>query len=648
VGSAGTTQVTAARRRGDSVHVIPHEPVLTGKAFTVLEKIPTTICTTDTEAASLVADIIQETIRQNEARGRHTVLGLATGHTPIGVYRELIRRHKEQGLDLSRVVTFNLDEYYPMPGNSLQSYRRWMRENFFDHVNIKPENIHIPDGSIPEKDVEAHCQRYEQLIEQAGGIDIQLLGVGRTGHIGFNEPGSSRDSVTRLITLDSVTRRDAAADFFGEANVPRRAITMGVGTILKARRIILMGFGEHKASIIKRAVEGPVTDTVAASYLQEHPNAQVFVDYAAGAALTRVATPWVLGELEWTPDRQHRAVIWLSLQTGKSLLKLDSDDYDAHHLAGLVRQVGSADELNRQVFRKLAGTIANHSSLPNNKRVLCFSPHPDDDVISMGGTLTRLAQRGCDVHVAYMTSGNIAVFDEYAEQMLEFWADLNKTLGFATENSLALVKKVRDFFASKQPGEIDIPEVQEIKGRIRRSEAVAACRSMGIPTQNAHFLDLPFYQTGEVRKRPIGPDDIEIVTFLLRQLRPHWVFVAGELSDPHGTHRLCAEAVYGAIARLRPEEKPETVWLYRGAWQEWEPHVIDMAVPMSRSELQQKIFGIFKHQSQKDKALFPGPYDDREFWQRAEARNTDTANVYNKLGLPEYHAMEAFVRWEGL
>ncbi|GMU19969.1 MAG: glucosamine-6-phosphate deaminase [Phycisphaerae bacterium] len=623
------------------------QPVPVGKAFTALERIPTTVCVTDREAAVRVAGIIAATVRTRNERGQSTVLGLATGHTPIGVYRELIRMHREEKLDLSRVITFNLDEYYPMPPESIQSYRRWMKENFFDHVNIPAASIHIPDGTVPETQVDVYCHDYEARIKAAGGIDVQILGIGRTGHIGFNEPGSSPESPTRLVTLDPVTRRDAAADFFGEANVPRRAITMGVGTILKAARVILMAFGEHKASIIRKAVEDPVSDTVAASFLQNHPQAELVVDSAAGAALTRVATPWLLGEIDWNAENVHRAVIWLSLKTGKSLLKLDSDDYDTHHLASLARRYDSVDDLNRLVYRSKFGTIAHYGSLPDDKRMLCFSPHPDDDVISMGGTLTRLVKRGNEVHVAYMTSGNIAVFDDYAFQMMDFWCDLNRVAGGDTGLSHAFWRRVDSFLKSKEPGQVDIPELQEVKSRLRRSEALAACRWMGIPAERAHFLDLPFYKTGEVRKRPIGPEDVQIVLELIRRVRPQWIFVAGELSDPHGTHRLCAEAIYAALKECSEDERPETVWLYRGAWQEWDPDVIDMAVPLSRSELKHKIFGIFKHQSQKDKALFPGPYDDREFWQRAEARNTDTAETYNQLGLPEHHAMEAFVRWQG-
>lgn len=623
-----------------------NEPALTGTTFTLREKTPTTIFSTPGEAGRYVAGIIAETIRRRNADNRHTVLGLATGHTPIDVYLELIRMHREEGLDFSRVITFNLDEYYPMPGDSIQSYRRWMQENFFDDVNIPEEQIHIPDGTVPEDEVDAHCEAYERAIEEAGGIDIQILGIGRTGHIGFNEPGSLRESRTRLIILDPVTRRDAAADFFGESNVPRRAITMGVGTILAARRILLMAFGEQKAPVVRRAVEEPVTSSVAASFLQEHPHAEFVVDAGASMELTRVATPWVLDDIDWTPSQVHRAVIWLSEQTGKSILKLEQDDYDLNHLAMLVRTVGSADDLNRRVFHRLAESIVPPRHLPSGRRMLCFSPHPDDDVISMGGTLTHLVKRDNEVHVAYMTSGNIAVFDDHTLQMLEFWHDLNQILDCGSKRSETLLADMRSFLNSKLPGMVDSEEIQHVKDRIRRAEALAACRSMGIPPSQAHFLNLPFYQTGEVRKRPIGPEDVDIVARLLRQLQPDWIFVAGELSDPHGTHRLCAEAIFAALRELPPDEHPETTWLYRGAWQEWEPDMIDMAVPLTHAELTRKIFGIFKHQSQKDKALFPGPYDDREFWQRAEARNTETSGLYDRFGLPEHYAMEAFVRYQ--
>ncbi len=626
--------------------MIRKDPILTGDVFTALEKTETTILPDDKSAAKRVAGIIAETMRTNAAQNRKTVLGLATGHTPIGVYRELIRMHKEEGLDFSDVVTFNLDEYHPMQPDSIQSYHRWMHENFFSHVNLSAANINLPDGTISDDKIGEFCKQYEAKIAAAGGIDVQILGVGRTGHIGFNEPGSSRDSRTRLIHLDRVTRMDAASDFFGEYNVPRRAITMGVGTILAAKRILLMAFGENKAPIVRRSVEGPVTDSVAASFLQDHPNAEFIVDWAAAGSLTRVATPWLLGEIEWSVESMHRAVIWLSLHTKKSILKLEPEDYDACHLASLVRQHKSVDCLNRKVFRRLYDSIARPETLPSGKKALCFSPHPDDDVISMGGTLSRLVDAGNEVHVAYMTNGNIAVFDDDARRMVSLWAEMNDAFGFKSPAVHAFARKIHGFLATKEAGAVDITEVQDIKSLIRRSEALAACRVMGIAVDRAHFLDLPFYKTGEVRKRPISPEDVKIVVKLLRDVRPDWVFVAGELADPHGTHRLCAEAIFAALRELKADERPEIVWLYRGAWQEWEPDVIDWAVPISKMEVERKTFGIFKHESQKDKALFPGPFDDREFWQRAQARNTDTAALYNNLGLPEYHAMEAFVRYE--
>ena len=622
------------------------EPILQDEVFKGLEKIPTTICDDDTQASCRAASLIAEVIRDHNERGKPTVLGLATGSTPIGVYRELIRLHREEQLDFSNVVTFNLDEYFPMPPDSIQSYNRWMRENFFDHVNLRPENIHIPDGTLKAHTIAGYCRSYEEAIRKAGGIDIQLLGIGRTGHIGFNEPGSRRDSRTRLISLDRVTRLDAASDFFGEPHVPRQAITMGVGTILEARRILLLAFGEQKARIVKRAVEGPITDTVAASFLQEHPHAEVILDRPAAENLARMATPWLLGEIDWTAEREYRAVLWLSETTEKSILKLGKDDYENNHLASLLRQEDDVDILNLRTARRLFNTLVRQGMLPTGKRMLCFSPHPDDDVISMGGTLRELASQGCEVHVAYMTSGNIAVFDEYARQMLNCWADLNRLFGFEIDHTEQVVKRIKDFFAAKRPGEVDIPEVQSIKQWIRRNEAAAACRSMGVSFKNSHFLDLPFYQTGQVRKDPIGPRDVQIVLGLLKKVRPDWIFVAGELADPHGTHRLCADAIFQALTQLEKDESPEEVWLYRGAWQEWDIDMIDMAVPLSKEQITRKIFGIFKHQSQKDKAMFPGPHDDREFWQRAEARNQKTADLYDKLGLPEYYGIEAFVRYE--
>jgi glucosamine-6-phosphate deaminase len=618
------------------------------ETFKVRERIPTTICATDHEAIVQVAAMIIALVKQRNSEKRATVLGLATGHTPIGVYRELIRAG-QSGVDFSRVVTFNLDEYYPMSPDGLQSYQRWMRENLFDHINIDKPNIHIPDGTLPRERVAPYCADFERKIAAAGGIDIQLLGIGRTGHIGFNEPGSSVHSRTRLITLDPVTRRDAAADFFGEASVPREAITMGVGTILEAKQVVLLAFGEQKAPIMRLTVEGPITDAVPATYLQQHRSAHVFVDGGAAGELTRYQTPWLLGEPEWTEQRVKQAVVWLSRTCKKSILKLDREDYDTHGLAPLLRRYPTVDALNRKIFRALQAAIKGHAELPQGKTILIFSPHPDDDVISMGGTIRKLVENQNRLHVAYMTSGNIAVFDDDAVMLADLVADLDREFGFAPERAQSFADQVRAALAAKQTGQPDSLEVQKIKTWIRRSEARAACKHMGISTEGIHFLDLPFYQTGLVRKLPIGERDVHICRVLLEQVRPECVFLAGELSDPHGTHRLCADAIYAALAEsaaARPPFAPEMVWLYRGAWQEWEPERIDMAVHLTRDELTNKIFGIFKHESQKDKALFPGPYDDREFWQRAEARNRHTAQVFDQLGLPEYYAMEAFVRWQ--
>jgi glucosamine-6-phosphate deaminase len=613
--------------------------------LTAREQIPTTIFATDREAVVQVAQTVVALVERRNAEGRPTVLGLATGHTPVGVYRELIRHH-EAGADFSRVSTFNLDEYYPMEPSGLQSYHRWMKENLLDHINIDPQNVHIPRGTLERHEIAGYCKAYERMIADAGGIDIQLLGIGRTGHIGFNEPGSSADSGTRLITLDPITRRDAASDFFGESSVPREAITMGVGTILAARKVILMAFGEQKAPIIRQAVEGPVDASVPATLLHDHPDARVIVDEAAAADLTRCKTPWLLGDVEWTDEIVKKAVIWLSRHTGKSILKLDRDDYDVNHLAPMLRRHESVDTLNRAVFRALQATIHGQPELPRDKTVLVFSPHPDDDVIGMGGTITKLVDSGNRVHVAYQTSGNIAVFDHDAMSTAQLLGDLNADFGFALEETRNFVTRVRQALEKKTHGQPDTSGVQKIKAQIRRSEARAACDEMGIRSEHIHFLDLPFYQTGLVRKLPIGKRDVEIVRDTIEGIGPDWLFLAGDMSDPHGTHRMCADAIFAALRLLPPERHPEMIWLYRGAWQEWEPERVGLAVPMSRDELNKKIFGIFKHESRKDKALFPGPYDDREFWQRAEARNRETAETFDKLGLPEYYAMEAFVRWQ--
>ena len=608
-----------------------------------VERIRTLVVDDHDDLGRLVAGRIAALIRERPAGDGPVVLGLATGSTPVGVYRELIRMHREEGLSFRRVVTFNLDEYYPIAPESLHSYHRFMWENLFSHVDIPRDQVHIPRGDLPREAMEAECRRYEEAIRAAGGIDLQLLGIGRTGHIGFNEPGSGLESRTRVITLDLVTRKDAAADFFGEEHVPREAITMGVATILEAREIVLLATGEHKAAIVRRAVEGEVDHEVAATFLQRHPRVTFYVDQAASAGLTRIATPWLLGPVRWTDALAVRAVVWLSHQTGKAILKLTQHDYAEHRLSSLVAAHGSPGALNGMVFNALGAKIRGRSKLPRGSRVVCFSPHPDDDVISMGGILRKLVENGNAITVAYMTSGNLAVFDHDVRRHLDFLRRLAAERGLDQGAVTALACSVEDFLARKRPGDVDTPEVQDVKRMIRESEAVAGLRTLGLEEGAARFLDLPFYQTGKVRKDPIGPEDVAIVRGLLEEIRPELVFVAGDLSDPHGTHRMCKEAIDRALEERASAGHPAPeVWLYRGAWQEWPVTDATWLVPLSQEELRLKVQAIFKHQSQKDTAPFPGP-DEREFWQRVEARNKGTAAELDRLGLAEYFAMEAYV-----
>jgi glucosamine-6-phosphate deaminase len=601
------------------------------------------------QLARYVAQMIAGIMRERRAHGQRAVLGLPTGSTPVGVYRELIRLHREEGLDFSHVVTFNLDEYLGLGSDRLQSYRRWMHEHFFNDVNIAPENIFIPDGTTPPERLDEHCREYEAAIERAGGIDIQLLGIGRNGHIGFNEPFSATNSRTRVATLDPVTRRDAASDFFSEEGVPMQAITMGLGTIFDARKIVLIALGEHKAGIIRETAEGPSTPRVPACYLRQHSDATLLVDTAAASKLTAVATPWVLGKIEWTDQLVKRALLWLSEQSGKALLKLDDDDFRQHNLHQLLRHHGPAQSVAHRVFRWMMDTIEYHPAGREKKRIICFSPHPDDDVISMGGTLIRLVEDRHDVHVAYMTSGNIAVFDHDAKQIADLVTEFNQRFGIDQSKSKALEERVAQSLANKGPGDSDSQDVLLIKSLIRWSEAKAGAIVAGCREEHLHFLDLPFYRTGTIAKRPLTDEDLQIIRDLIEKIEPAQIYVAGDLSDPHGTHRVCAEAIFRVVKALEKERgrRPE-VLLYRGAWQEWAPHEIEIAVPLSPRDLQLKRAAIFRHESQKDSALFPGPDDPREFWQRAEDRNRHTAAVYNQFGLPEYFAMEGFVRWNGI
>lgn len=608
-------------------------------------KIPTLVFPTSTQASRHVALMIESMIRTNNSANRPTVLGLATGSTPVGLYRELIRLHKEAGLDFSRVITFNLDEYFPIPSDDPHSYNRWMRETFFNHININPENIHIPDGTLDPNDVEDYCARFEQTIRREGGIDLQILGIGRSGHIGFNEPGSTRHSRTRAVTLDPVTRRDASSDFFGEENVPQQALTMGVGTILEARKIVIMAFGEHKAPIVQKAVEGDMSEAITASFLQKHADTTFILDQAAAGHLTPVRRPWVMGGVKWTPGLIRRAVIWLSLQVGKALLKLDDNDFREHHLYELLREHGPAHRLGRRVFDEMMGSLCTQPCGTEPKTMLIFSPHPDDDVISMGGTLIRLVEQGHEAHVAYMTSGNIAVFDHDAWRFADFVVEFNELFAIDKEHTQCVKERVQDFLRKKTPGQPDSEDLLNIKKLIRETEARAAAAACGIPPEQLTFMDLRFYRTGTIAKAPIHPQDIRDIIALLQRLQPAQIYVAGELSDPHGTHRVCANAIFEAVREVFKQGQKFEVWLYRGAWEEWEPHEIERVVPLSPSDLERKKLAIFRHQSQKDRAMFPGGVDRREFWQRAEDRNIGTAKLYDALGLPEFYALEGFVQW---
>ena len=624
------------------------------------EKIPVTIFNEADGACKTVTVDIAELIRTKQQEGTMAVLGLATGSTPKKIYKELIRMHRQEGLSFINVICFNLDEYYPLPSDSLQSYRHFMQENLFSHIDIKPENYYIPDGAISLDGIKHHCEQYEQKIKDAGGIDFQLLGVGRNGHIGFNEPGSHISSVTRLITLDRVTRSDVAAEFSGMANVPRKAITMGVSTILNARRIVLLAWGEKKADMVKLAVEGPVNEFIPASYLQVHQNVSIVLDEAAAALLTRRKTPWLTEEVDWTPQLIKKAVIHLGLTCDKPILKLTNNDYNENGLSSLLALHGNAYDININIFNGLQHTITGwpggkpgaddehrpERSKPSKKQVLIFSPHPDDDIISMGGTFQRLTDQGHDVHVAYQTSGNIAVADDEAFRFVEFMKDFNEQFQISSPETTNIYRDSLSFLSEKKSGEIDELELRFVKGLIRKGEAKNTCRFVGLPESNMHFLNLPFYETGKIEKKPIGEEDVNIIASLIQQVKPHQIFAAGDLADPHGTHKVCLDGIFAAIEKIKNLDfmKDCWVWLYKGAWAEWDIDAIEMAVPMSPDQVLRKRYGIFKHQSQKDGVVFQGS-DNREFWQRAEDRNRATAMLYNKLGLAEYEAMEAFVRW---
>ncbi|WP_209399626.1 glucosamine-6-phosphate deaminase [Pseudozobellia sp. WGM2] len=619
---------------------------------TRFEKIHNVIFSDSNEASIKVAEEIAGLIRKKQEANKTCVLGLATGSSPIKVYEELVRMHQEDGLSFYNVITFNLDEYLPMEKDNRQSYWYFMHEHLFNHIDIPEENIHIPDGTILGGNVIDYCLAYEKEIKKAGGLDFQLLGIGRTGHIGFNEPGSHYNSGTRVITLDHITRVDAAPSFLGIDNVPRKAITMGIATVRSAKRIVLLGWGQNKADIIKKTVEGEVSPQVPATYLQQHGNCTFVLDTGAGSELTRNKTPWLVDEsLDWTESLTAKAIVWLCDKTDKSILSLTDKDYNDNGMSGLLTTQDSYD-LNIQMFNKLQHTITGwpggkpnaddtnrpERAEPAKKRVIIFSPHPDDDVISMGGTFDRLVEQGHEVHIVYQTSGNIAVSDADALR----YAGIAKRIKPSDE-----AQQLIDDIKAKKESSFDTLNVRKLKGNIRRGESYAATRYLGLSDENVHFLDLPFYETGAIKKNNLSDADIEIMMNIITEIKPHQIYAAGDLADPHGTHKVCLDAVFESMKRLKSEPFMEDcwLWLYRGAWHEWDIHEIEMAVPMSPDQVLKKRYAIFCHQSQKDGVMFQGD-DAREFWMRAEERNRGTAQKYRALGLSDYAAIEAFVRYK--
>jgi glucosamine-6-phosphate deaminase len=626
------------------------------------EKLPVRIYPDLKEGSKFAAQEIAALIRVKQAAGATCVLGLATGSTPRSMYAELVRMHKEEGLSFKNVITFNLDEYYPIENDALQSYNRFMHVHLFDHIDIDPKNIHIPNGEIPKDRIKAFCLEYEKMIEEAGGIDLQVLGIGNNGHIGFNEPGSSIYSRTRLVTLDNSTRIANSHEFANISQVPRLAITMGINSILKAKRIILMAWGPAKTPVVQKSVEGNITEQIPASLLQQHNDCTFVLDEMAAADLTRFKSPWLTGDIEWTPAMTRKAVVNMALKVNKPLLSLTNIDYRDSGLGDLLVEKGDAYEINLQVYYMLRDSITgwpggkpdvhlpNHPerSKPYPKRCIIFSPHPDDDIISMGGTFQRLHDQGHDVHVAYQTSGNIAVTDEFVTRFMDFAVGFEEMFGVDSKKSKQILDQARQYLIQKKSNAIDTPEIRSIKGLIRRCEAKATCRYVGIKEENMHFQNLPFYETGTIEKKPMGEEDVQMTMALLRQLKPQQVYCAGDLADPHGTHKVCLDIVFESLRRIKKAGddwvKDCWVWLYKGAWQEWDISEIEMAIPMSPDQVLKKRFGIFIHQSQKDMVPFQGS-DNREFWQRAEDRNAHTANLYAQLGLTKYAAIEAFVRW---
>lgn len=632
--------------------------------ITRFEKVPTDIFPTIEEGAIDIANHLEADIKKREQEGRKYVMGVGSGSSLTPIFHELIKRHQTGKLSFKNVVVFNAYEYFPLSEENVNRGINQLKERFLNHIDIEAENIFTPDGTIAQNDVQEHCRQYEQHIKELGGLDVILLGIGRMGNIATNEPGSSITSASRLILIDETSREEMKMSFGSQESVPPCSITMGVSTILSARKIFLTAWGEEKAEIIKKTVEGKVSDAIPASFLQTHNDAHVVIDLSAAAKLTRIQHPWLVASCKWTDKLVRSALVWLCQITGKPLLKLTNKDYNENGLSELLALYGSAYNANIKIFNDLQHTITGwpggkpdaddtyrpERAKPFPKRVIVFSPHPDDDVISMGGTLRRLVQQGHDVHVAYETSGNIAVGDEEVVRFMHFINGFNQL--FANEQDEVIkskYKEIKEFLKNKKEGDIDSQDIRTIKGLIRRGEARTASTFNQIPLDHVHFLDLPFYESGKIEKLPMGEADVNIVRELITKVKPHQIYVAGDLADPHGTHRKCTDAVLAAID-LEKEAKAEwlkdcRVWMYRGAWAEWEIENIEMCVPISPEELRAKRNSILKHQSQMESAPFLGN-DERLFWQRSEDRNRGTAKLYDDLGLACYEAMEAFVEYK--
>ncbi len=627
-----------------------------------LEKIAVKIFPSSTLGSIYVAQVIANMIHEKEAAGKKCIIGLATGSSPKTLYAELVRMHKHEGLSFKNVITFNLDQYYPMEADALQSYHYFMRKNLFEQTDIDPNNYFLPDGMVPKDKVKEHCAAYEKKIANAGGLDLQILGIGVNGHIGFNEPGSGIYTKTRLITLDNSTRIANAYEFGNMSEVPRMAITMGISTILKSKKIILMAWGQTKAPVIQKAVEEDDTEDIPASLLQNHDDCTFVIDEGCASELARIKKPWLTGECIWTDNMIKRAVVNLSLQLKKPVLSLTNIDYNDNGLSDLLVEKGDVYETNLQVFYLLRDSITGwpggkqteqrihhpERSEPFPKKVIIFSPHPDDDIISMGGTFMRLHNQGHEVHVAYQTSGNIAVTDEFVTRFIDFAVGFESMFDIDETKSKTVLENAIAFLKTKKSTEKDTAEIRDIKGLIRRCEAKATCKYVGLTDNQIHFQNLPFYETGTIEKNPMGEEDVIITMNLLNKIKPQQIYCAGDFADPHGTHKVCFDVVIEALKRIRATNEPWLadcwLWLYKGAWQEWDITEIEMAIPMSPDQVVKKRNGIFIHQSQKDTIPFQGT-DDREFWERAEERNSNTALLYAQLGLTQYAAMEAFVRW---